>query len=249
MKIPFLRTIPVLLLCGFFFLSSAAAQHRPEPPLTNAAVVKLVRAGFKEKTLIAIIRSRPNRFDLEPDRLIDLKRNGVTENVILTMLALDESFATDEDWGDDSFFKRNGRATENAGGVPRSGESEIFGSSGGSKGQTSGRGMSGSHQGETLTTGSATVRIIRPPSEAGGATLKLEKTPTLTNESIVQLVEAGFSEGTIIKRIEDSPADFDLSAEKLTELRKRRVPDTIITAMTSAMDESGLKTGGRSGDN
>jgi hypothetical protein len=250
MKTLFLRTIPVLALCGLFFSSPVAAQ-RSEPPLTNAAVVKLVRAGFKEKTVIAIIRSRPNRFDLDPDRLIDLKRNGVTENIILTMLALDESFVPDADWSDDSFFKRKGKTDENAGGDPRGGDSDIFGSSGGSKGQTSGRGMSGSHQDESTTTGSATVRIIRPRAEAGGAALKLEKTPTLTNESIIQLVEAGFSEGTIIKRIEDSPADFDLSPTKLKELRKRRVTETIISAMTAAMDDSGLKTGGpaRSGDN
>lgn len=248
MKILFLRTIPVLALCGLFFSSSAVAQQRSEPPLTNAAVIKLVRAGFKEKTVIAIIRSRPNRFDLDPDRLIDLKRNGVTENIILTMLALDESSLSDDDWADDSFFKRKGRVGENGGGA-QGGESEIFGSGSGSKGETSGRGLSGGNQGETTTTGSATVRIIRPPSEAGGTALKLEKTPTLTNESIIQLVEAGFSEGTIIKRIEDSPAEFDLSPDKLTELRKRRVPDTIITAMTAAMDDSGLKTGGRSGDN
>lgn len=251
MKYPFLRTIPVLALCGLFISSSVPAQQRADPPLTNAAVVKLVRAGFKEKTVIAIIRSRPNRFDLDPDRLIDLKRSGVTENIILTMLALDDSPITDDDWGDDFFFKRNGKASENAGGQPRSGETDIFGSSGGSNSQTKGRGIDGANEGETTTTGSATVRIIRPPAEAGGAALKLEKTPTLTNESIIQLVEAGFSEGTIIKRIEDSPADFDLSPPKLDELRKRRVPAAIITAMTAAMDDSGLKTGGpaRSGDN
>lgn len=250
MKSLFLRTIPVLALCGLFFSSSVAAQQRSESPLTNAAVVKLVRAGFKEKTVIAIIRSRPNRFDLDPDRLIDLKRNGVTENIILTMLALDESSLSDDEWSDDSFFKRKGRPGENADGA-QGGDSEIFGSGSSSKGQMSGRGMSGSNQGETTTTGSATVRIIRPPSEAGGAPLKLEKTPTLTNESIIQLVEAGFSEGTIIKRIEDSPADFDLSAPKLNELRKRRVTDAVITAMTAAMDDGSLKTGGpaRSGDN
>ena len=60
--------------------------------------------------------------------------------------------------------------------------------------------------------GSATVRIIKPPTEGGeSAAPKLEKTPTLTNEGVIRLVEAGFSEGTIIKRIEDSPVDFDLS--------------------------------------
>jgi hypothetical protein len=69
--------------------------------------------------------------------------------------------------------------------------------------------------------------------------LKMEKTPTLNNESVIKLVEAGFSEGTIIKRIEESPAEFDLSAAKLLELRRRRVTDPIIAAMTAAMsDES-----------
>ena len=251
MKFQFLRAIPVLALCGIFLSSPVTAQQRAEPPLTNAAVVKLVRAGFKEKTVIAIIRSRPNRFDLDPDRLIDLKRNGVTENIILSMLALDDSPITEDGWGDETFFKQGGKPGEKTAGEPRSGEIDIFGSSGGSSAQQSGRGTDGSAQGETTTTGSATVRILRPPSEAGGAALTLEKTPTLTNQSIIQLVEAGFTEGTIIKRIQDSPADFDLSPPKVEELRKRRVPDTIITAMTAAMDDSGLKTGGttRTGDN
>lgn len=94
-----------------------------------------------------------------------------------------------------------------------------------------------------MTTGSATVRILRPPAEAGGgAQARLEKTPTLTNDSVIKLVEAGFSEGTIIKRIEDSPAEFDLSSAKLEELRRRRVTEAIIVAMTDAMGgESGSK--------
>ena len=82
------------------------------------------------------------------------------------------------------------------------------------------------------------MRIIKPPVEGGeNATPKLEKTPTLTNEGVVQLVEAGFSEGTIIKRIEESPVDFDLSPAKVAELHKRRVTDAIIGAMTAAMGD------------
>jgi hypothetical protein len=120
--------------------------------------------------------------------------------------------------------------------------SDIFGNSSGSRSQSSGRGMRGGINGETTTTGSATVRILRPPSEAGTAALKLEKTTTLTNDSVIKLVEAGFSEGTIIKRIEDSPAAFDLSSAKLDELRRRRVTEAIILAMTAAMDdESDIK--------
>ncbi len=50
-----------------------------------------------------------------------------------------------------------------------------------------------------------------------------------------RLVEAGFSEGTIIKRIEESPVEFDLSPAKVDELLKRRVTEAIIAAMRTAM--------------
>jgi hypothetical protein len=50
-------------------------------------------------------------------------------------------------------------------------------------------------------------------------------------------VEAGFSEGTIIRRIEQSPVEFDLSAAKLDDMRKRRVSDKVIAAMKTAMGE------------
>jgi hypothetical protein len=240
-----------LILCALFLSTSVVGQQPSEAPLTNTSVVKLVRAGFKEKTVIAIIRSRPTRFDLDPDRLIELKRNGVTEKIIVTMLSLNETFALSDDWNDESFFNGSGFPRENRSSSPKNGETEIFGSGGGSSSQTRSRGMNGGNQGETVTTGSATVRILRPPSEAGSAALKLEKTPTLNNDSIIQLVEAGFSEGTIIKRIEESPAEFDLSPAKLTELRKRRVTDPIIAAMMAAMDDSDSKTSspGRSGEN
>ena len=225
----------LILVSGASNYSASAQQNLP---LTNSAVVKLVRAGFKDKTVIAIIRTRANRFNLEPDRLIDLKRNGVSENIILAMLSQnDATFFTEDGWGDDPFFNR-----EKPKGNSSSNETDIFGSSGSSSGETRSRGESGSNSGQRTTTGSATVRIVRPPSEAGGAELRLEKTPTLTNDAIVDLVEAGFSEGTIIKRIESSPSDFDLSPAKLTELRKRRVTDAIIAAMTSAMDGSEPKS-------
>jgi hypothetical protein len=223
---------------------SAPAQQ-PETPLTNAAVIKLVRAGFKEKTVIAIIHNRPNRFTLDPDRLIELKRNGVSENIILAMLAQGESFVlADDDWSDDSGFRRGGDGNPKG----QSGDSDIFGSSSGSRSKSSGRGMNGANEGETTTTGSATVRILRPPAEAGGAPMKMEKTPTLTNDSVIKLVEAGFSEGTIIKRIEDSPAEFDLSSARLEELRRRRVTEPIILAMSAAMgDDSGARQSGPAG--
>jgi hypothetical protein len=85
------------------------------------------------------------------------------------------------------------------------------------------------------------VRIIRPPAEAGAGPPKMERTPTLTNDSVVELVAAGFSEGTIIRRIEQSPADFDLSPSKLAELRRRRVTEPVIAAMRAAMSDDGAE--------
>ncbi|MCA1618271.1 MAG: hypothetical protein LC795_02945 [Acidobacteria bacterium] len=231
--------------------SAARAQGRgvaaSSTTLTNASVLKLVRAGFREKTLIAIINSRPVSFDLSPDRLIELKKGGVPERVILAMLARADSvdFASDE-WDDeqplDGGFGRAGRpGTSAAQGPPASdpGEVNIFGSAGGSSGRTRTRGGSGGGNSDTMTTGSASVRIIRPPAEAGGAAgaAKLERTPTLTNDSVVELVEAGFSEGTIVRRIEQSPVEFDLSPARLAELRKRRVSEPVINAMRAAMGE------------
>ncbi|HEV7374664.1 MAG TPA: hypothetical protein VGN95_08095 [Pyrinomonadaceae bacterium] len=227
-----LTLILALFSCVSF---SVLAQQKTETPLTNSAVVKLARAGFKEKTVIAIIRSRPSQFDLAPDRLIELKRSGVSENIILVMLASDDAeLASSDDWSSDPFFDDSSRARK--GDKTSEGETDIFGMSGGSNSRVRQRGAGGSSGGDTQATGSATVRIMRPPVEAGG-TPKLEKTPTLTNESIVELVEAGFSEGTIVRRIEQSPADFDLAQPKLAELRRRRVSERIIAAMTAAMSD------------
>jgi hypothetical protein len=225
-----------LIIALFSCLSfMAQAQQKTEAPLTNSAVIKLVRAGFKEKTVIAIIRSRPAQFDLSPDRLIELKRSNVSENIILAMLSTDDAeFTASDDWNGDPFFNDSARAKKAD--KTNEGETDIFGMSGGSSSRTRQRGPDGSNNNDTQTTGSATVRIVRPPTEAGGAP-KLEKTPTLTNESIVELVEAGFSEGTIIRRIENAPAEYDLAPLKLAELRRRRVSERIIAAMTAAMSD------------
>jgi hypothetical protein len=214
-----------------------AALQSAEAPLTNSSVVKLVRAGFREKTVIAIIRTRPARFELAPERLIELKKSGVSERIILAMLAREEAVAVaSDDWEDDGFFGDSDGAVKSPKGGTEPGGVDIFGSSGGARGQTRSRGGSGGGESDTLTTGSASVRIMRPPSEGGGEA-KLERTPTLNNNKVVELVEAGFSEGTIIRRIEQSPVEFDLTPSKLDELRKRRVTEPVIAAMRAAMGE------------
>ena len=261
MKGSLARMVAACCLCVAFCCVASRAQSRAgataqsDPAggelLTNAAVIKLVRAGFSEKVVIAIIRSRPARFDLAPDRLIELKKGGVGEKVILAMLARGDDAALLADdineggsLADDPFFRdMRDPARERRGGVQTDksdpSETNIFGSSGGTSGRTRSGGLNGGVDSDTQTTGSASVRIVRP-NEGGGAPPKLERTPTLTNESVIALVEAGFSEGTIIRRVENSPADFDFAPAKLAELRRRRVTDAVINAMRAAMsDEPG----------
>jgi hypothetical protein len=235
------------------------SQESAEAPLTNASIIKLVRAKFSEKTIIAIIRSRQVNFDLSPDRLIELKKNKVGERIILTMLARrseGEMLAMRNDDSDDAFANdpffdgmRGGSTGAQGADQPQGGQSSdpnevnIFGSSGGARGRSRSNIGGGAAEGDTQTTGSASVRILRRPVEAGGAApgaeLKLERTPTLTNESVIELVEAGFSEGTILRRIENSPVEFDFTNAKLAELRRRRVSEPIINAMRAAMSEDG----------
>ncbi len=248
MKVLVKRTLLIVVCLGLCW-ANAPAQSGTDVPLTNNAVLKLVKANFKEKTIIAIIGSRATRFDLSTERMIELKKTGVSERIILAMLARQQGLDFDEAWNDDTFFnqgsdnlKSDNRANPPAGSSSPGNSADIFGSSGGSQGSTRTRGGNGSSSGNTITTGTATVRILRPPSEAG-APAKLEKVATLTNNSIVELIEAGFSEGTIIRRIEQSPVDFDLSPAKLAELRKHRVSEKILSAMkTAAGDTSDLRT-------
>jgi hypothetical protein len=237
--------ITLLLLAGSAF--GVQAQTKDEGPMTNAEVIKLVKAGFKEKTVVLIIASRIPNFDLTSDQMIKLKRAGVNENIIVAMLARQEGTdvpADDSSWGDDPFFNskldpKDGSTKGSGGsGSGSDGGTGIFGSSSGARAKNSSRTGNGSGSDESNLSGSATVRLIKPPSESGGNTAaKLEKTKSLTNESIVELVDAGFSEGTIIRRIEQSPVEFDLAADKLEALRKRRVTDKVIVAMKAAMGE------------
>lgn len=230
--------LSVVLCCAF--ISSTTGQQT-QGPLTNEAIVKLVKAGFKEKTIIAIVHNRANQFKLGTEELIELKRQGVSENVILAMLSQDESFDFGpDDWSGGSVFKGTGRTADDSSAIQDPGTS-IFGTGGSSRSQSRSRSGSGAIDNEGNVTGSATVRILRPPTEGGGVP-KLEKTPTLDNDAVARLVEAGFSEGTIIKRIEQSPSDFDLSPSRIEELRRRRVTEPIISAMIAAMGSDAKPT-------
>jgi len=252
----FLTSLYIVIILALVSTVAANAQIPADTKrevLTNEAIINLTKAGFKDRTIINLIRNSETAFDISTLKLVELKKRGVNEKVInemvertnfrvaaqrLTSLRDDEFFSKD----DDAFF--NGPIFKE---LPtekeakrREDEAMIFGSQSGSGSRNrtrGGLGPNGDRSQQTETTGSASVRIIRPPSE-GGSEPKLQRAPKLENKDVMEMIQAGFSEGTVIRKIESSQVDFDLSTNALIALRQNRVSERIITAMRTAMDES-----------
>src|SRR5262249_19675197 len=115
----FMKYLVPLCLVMLLALASAGvanAQNRPgvnkNEVLTNEAVINLSKAGFKERTIITLIRTSETKFDISTPKLVELKKRGVNEKVInemiertnygaaaqrLTSLRDDEFFAKDDD--------------------------------------------------------------------------------------------------------------------------------------------------------
>src|SRR5262245_4108262 len=105
--------VSILLSVSLGLILSSAAlgqtNQTHQQSLNNQAIVKLVKAGFKDHTVISIINSRIPNYDLSTDRMIELKRNGVSEKVIMAMLARQEGmepFDDSESWSDGEFMSR-----------------------------------------------------------------------------------------------------------------------------------------------
>lgn len=246
--------VPLCLVISLAVAGELYAQDsRSREILTNDSIISLAKANFKERTIVTLIRSSETAFDISTLKLVELKKRGVSERIIsemieitnrreldqrLTTLRNDDFFSKDDDafFNGSQIFKelpteKEARRKEN--------EAMIFGSESGGKSKSRSRGIGPNGQreqsGEVL--GSASVRIIRPPSE-GSATPKLERAPKLSNQGVLEMVQAGFSEGTIIRKIETSQVEFDLSPKAVEDLKKNRVTDRVLTAMKTAMDES-----------
>jgi hypothetical protein len=100
------RLLTAAGLCLSIFAIGAVGQQS-DGLLTNASVIRLVKAGFKEKTIITIISNRPRDFKLDTEHLIELKRSGVNENIIVAMLAaqMGTVFVDEDEWTSEPVFK------------------------------------------------------------------------------------------------------------------------------------------------
>ncbi|HXS51448.1 MAG TPA: hypothetical protein VN782_02860 [Usitatibacter sp.] len=71
--------------------STGSLADERKPPLTNADVLSLVKAGLPQDTIILTIRSSPSAFDTSPRALIGLKKAGVPASVIDAVLQASSS--------------------------------------------------------------------------------------------------------------------------------------------------------------
>ena len=223
------------------------SQNSKREILTNDSIISLIKADFKEKTILSLMRTSQVSFDLSAPKLIQLKKSGVNENIIQAMIERqtangviatlsDEDFFNKKD--DDDFFKKNPKFS-----MPDrepheiAKDPDIFGSRSGGRSQTrSSGGGRDERSGSGEVGGSASVHIIRPPSESSEP--KLERATKLNNKAIIEMVEAGFTEGTILRKIESSQVDFDITPKAVAELKKNHVTDKVIRALRDAMVET-----------
>jgi len=75
----------VLLLIALTSVPSFSAAN--DTPLTNADVIRMIKAELDESTIVLAIKNRPSQFDISPDGLIAMKSGGATKAVLDAMIA------------------------------------------------------------------------------------------------------------------------------------------------------------------
>lgn len=77
----------MLLLRGALVVSAALVATGRLQAMSNADVVKMTQAGFAADTIILAIEKEPADYRTETDALIELKKAGVAETVLQSMVA------------------------------------------------------------------------------------------------------------------------------------------------------------------
>ena len=77
----------VLLLTCLLALSMVCVAQAPgNSALTNADIVKMMRAGLPESIIVREIRQSGATFNTTPDALIQLKKQGASERILSAVL-------------------------------------------------------------------------------------------------------------------------------------------------------------------
>lgn len=82
-----MRKISIILtLATCLLFSVPVLQAQQSKAITNADVVEMVKAGLPENTIVLAIQQSQTNFDTSPQSLIQLKKQGVSQKILETML-------------------------------------------------------------------------------------------------------------------------------------------------------------------
>ena len=80
------RNAPGQLSGGLKVSVQGAEKPQPRQPLTNESILGLVKIGFSDETIIAMIEHEPGSYSLAAADVIALREGGVSEKAIRAML-------------------------------------------------------------------------------------------------------------------------------------------------------------------
>jgi hypothetical protein len=87
MRRAILRLLAVQVFVVAIVWRPAASAQKSDQPLTNADIVKMVKAGVREPVIVATIQSSPGKYNLGATAMSSLRRAGVTQKEIDAMTA------------------------------------------------------------------------------------------------------------------------------------------------------------------
>lgn len=67
-------------------IAASLAVLIAQEPLTNEAILKMVKAGLSDDVIVSMVRTQPARYGLAPDQLIALKSAGVSDKIVAAMV-------------------------------------------------------------------------------------------------------------------------------------------------------------------
>lgn len=76
------------------FCLLAGAAMLAQEALSNDSVLKMVKGGLGDDVIVPMIQNQPGHYDLTPDTLITLKKEGVSDKVLAAMAAKNNANVT-----------------------------------------------------------------------------------------------------------------------------------------------------------
>ena len=80
------RVFFLTIVCLLTTFGVAAGQQSTKA-LSNEDIIKMMKSGLAESTILAVIQASPTNFDISPSALITMKTSGLSQNVIGAVVA------------------------------------------------------------------------------------------------------------------------------------------------------------------